>query len=427
MTNAMSILLVGSCESHDWTSDQPFETDGKSNVHYCEDPANVLESVVMENPDLCLIGSVGSETLDLIKTFADAREAGVRIPIVPILREDQLVHRDFLIASGATTPILDDPSLPNAISLVTDHANDRRAADQKHREEKETLIKQLLDMRDAQERLNDQSIKLVELAEELEESKTELEQLNSEKNKLFSIIAHDLRAPFNAILGYTETMVHLGESLDADRLRNYAGTTHEAAQSVFKLMETMLDWARMQMDRVEPNIKPVELSPLLKATTDVYGKIAREKGIRLSADFPKIRASCDAGMVDTVLRNLLNNAIKFTRSGGRVDVGIRESATFDPHHLEIYVSDTGLGMSPERVSKCFQMSEDIKTPGTNGEAGTGLGLLLCKDLVQKNHGKISVTSELGVGTEFVFTLPRLDRTPVRPTMHDDESLSYSLH
>ena len=407
----VSVLIVGSCRSHDWHGEMPFGPDSApSRVVRCQDPANALERLVLDNPDLCLIGSNVLDTPSLCKVLLEAREAGIGIPIIPVLRADQARDKHLITASGAMTPILDDAALPSILPLLTQQAAQRAQQMAQHREEKEALIKQLLDMRDAQERINDQSEQLVMIAEELELSKMALERLNSEKNKLFSIVAHDLRSPFNAILGYTEMMVAMADSMDRDRLIDYAATTHEAAGNVFKLMETMLDWARLQMDRIDTVPKPTELKDLLDQTVLVYGKIATEKGIGLTAHLWPIQAHCDPGMIDTVVRNLVNNAVKFTPSGGTIEVGLRE--TDDANRIEVYVKDTGLGLSPERLQKLFVLSEDVRTPGTAGEAGTGLGLLLCKDLVEKNGGRLVVTSEEGVGTEFSFSLPRCFPEPV---------------
>jgi len=230
----------------------------------------------------------------------------------------------------------------------------------------------------------------------------ELELLNRQKDRFFSIIAHDLRSPFNALMGFSSHLVDKADRLSADQVKEFSGYVHQSAEQVFKLLENLLDWARLQMERVEHNPVSFNVPEIVRRTVDVLGPVAEGKNIRLIDDTSDLQTYADPDMIDTVIRNLVNNAIKFTPE----NVSITVSATRKETHIEINVADTGIGIDEARISDMFSLAQTSNsTSGTAGEAGTGLGLILCKELVERNNGEIHIASQSGVGTDISIMLP----------------------
>ncbi len=239
--------------------------------------------------------------------------------------------------------------------------------------------------------------------EEIETQRDELEKMNEQKDKFFSIIAHDLKGPFNALLGYSSILETMAKTSDAESVIEYAATVHESGKRVFELLENLLDWSRLQMGKMDIDLAPVELVKMLGGNIALFTQIAEEKGVQLIDDGRQpLLALADDAMLDTTLRNLIVNAIKFTKPGGTVTV---KTAQYDDW-IDIDVVDTGVGMSPNKVDRLFQLDQKTSTVGTAGEIGTGLGLHLCKELTEKQNGKIDVNSIEGQGTTFTISLPK---------------------
>jgi signal transduction histidine kinase len=280
----------------------------------------------------------------------------------------------------------------------------------------EDLIYELFELRDTKERLEVQGAENARMAEELAlvkadlegalaqvmRQKEELERLNREKDRLFSIVSHDLRGPFTALMGLTKLMVAAGDGLEKAQLMAQAGRVHEAAERILALIENLLDWSRLQMDRVKVEPAPFELQALARKNVDLFAPIAAQKGVVLASEVPAgLRAFADAATIDTVIRNLVNNAVKFTPEGGCVTISGRD----DGPMVAVTVRDTGVGMTPEQLDHLFDLGKENTTRGTRGEKGTGLGLLLCKELVDRNGGALQVESEAGTGSRFTVFLP----------------------
>lgn len=395
----INVIVVGDIPDVDWSL-PALGLDGPTEIHVetAASSDEALESIVVINHDLCFIGG-NVETARAI--LSDLAQAGLKTRVVPVVTERNVGDRRALRALGAMTVIDSDEHFPFIVPHLVAGAIERKAEALRYRDEREGLIRQLLDLRDEQERIDEQSSQLVEMAEDLQISKETLERLNSEKNRLFSIIAHDLRSPFNSILGYAELLATTADQLSPDQVKQYAEAAHLAASNVFKLMQTLLEWARLQMDHVDFEPRKVALRDLTEDTLKVYENIAHRKGIEMDFAVGDAHAYCDPGMIETVIRNLVNNAVKFTRNGGTV----RLTAGHDNDAIVFAIHDDGVGMTEEQVAKCFSISGNIKTTGTSGETGTGLGLLMCKDLVEKNGGRIQVDSTVGSGTTFTFTVP----------------------
>lgn len=237
---------------------------------------------------------------------------------------------------------------------------------------------------------------------ELKEKSDQLAKLNASKDKFFSIISHDLRNPLNVILGYSETLEYEFKDEYDDRIIPHIQGLREAADKLYTLLENLLTWARIQQGEMiyAPNVW--NLNDVVTESIELLLIQARQKQITLCHTVaPEIEVYADFHMLCAILRNLLSNALKFTTHGGRVEVAARFSASY----VEVAVSDTGMGIQQEDIPKLFRIDVRYTHIGTAGEEGTGLGLSLCKELVEKNAGTIWVESEVGKGTTFYFTLP----------------------
>ncbi len=235
----------------------------------------------------------------------------------------------------------------------------------------------------------------------IEAHRDALEELNQQKTRLFSIIAHDLRNPFNSLLGNAEMMTRLGDKLSPEQLTANAEAIHESGRRLFDLLENLLEWARSQMDQVVFEPQSIDLDALVQRNIDLLRPAAEAKNIRLDTDVPPMAVRADSHMLDTVLRNLLGNAVKFSEEAGRVSVSARDEGAW----IELKVADSGVGMAPDELKNLFQSEFTHSTEGTRGESGTGLGLLLCKDFVERHGGTIAAESSPGRGSTFRVRLP----------------------
>jgi len=236
----------------------------------------------------------------------------------------------------------------------------------------------------------------------LEENEAQLRELNATKDKFFSIIAHDLKSPFSGILGFSKLLIEKIQKKDYEAIEKYAGIIQSSSQRAMDLLMNLMQWSQSQTGKMEFNPGQVDIVELVNTITKLFTDSAIQKSITISKKLPdNIQVSGDIDMISTILRNLISNAIKFTHPGGTITI----SAEQQKNELMICVSDKGVGIQKENINKLFLIEESISTPGTQKEKGTGLGLILCKEFVEKHGGKIWVESELGKGSNFKFTLP----------------------
>ncbi|MBF0452631.1 MAG: hybrid sensor histidine kinase/response regulator [Candidatus Magnetomorum sp.] len=229
---------------------------------------------------------------------------------------------------------------------------------------------------------------------------------NATKDKFFSIIAHDMRSAFTPMVGYSDLLIRAAEELENAKILKYSENMQMMIENAHKLFKNLLDWARIQRGAMEYKPNHFDLYSLGMSNVVFLMNPAKQKNIEIKFEMTrKTLCFADNNMVDTILRNLMTNAIKFTREGGEV----RLSSTMDEQWIEVCVSDTGVGIAPGNQEKLFTIDNKHKSAGTAGEQGTGLGLILCKELVEKNGGKIWVTSEKDNGACFRFTLQRSDK------------------
>lgn len=235
----------------------------------------------------------------------------------------------------------------------------------------------------------------------IEAQKTELEQLIQTKDRFLSIIAHDLKNPFTSLLGFADLAYNeFDEITDAEK-RSYLGIIRQSSQHIYSLLDNLLTWSRAQSGRIDFKPEPVDLSEIVETSIDVVRTSADNKQISLYTDFTRdVNVMADKNMLFTILRNLLSNAIKFTPAGGSVTV----SCNCSNGKAEVSVSDTGVGMSDEEMSRLFKIDGNLKNTGTNNETGTGLGLILCQEFMNLHKSKIVARSTAGKGSTFSFTL-----------------------
>lgn len=238
----------------------------------------------------------------------------------------------------------------------------------------------------------------------MKESELRLQELNAAKDKLFSIIAHDLKSPFNSILGFSDILLERTQENDYEGLAEYAEIIRDSAQHAMDLLMNLLDWSLSQTGRMEFNPTRLNIGELISEATKLLTNIVQQKSIGLTIELPSEgMAFADRKMIGTILRNLLSNAIKFTHPGGRIIIHADKKLG----EWVISVSDNGVGITEDSIQKLFRIDENNTTPGTQNEKGTGLGLMLCNEFVEKHGGKIWVESEVDKGSTFYFSIPNL--------------------
>lgn len=237
----------------------------------------------------------------------------------------------------------------------------------------------------------------------IKEAERQLEALNATKDKFMSIISHDLKSPFNTILGFSDMLI---DKLKTDNLEQYqslAETIKDSSYNAFKLLENLLQWSRAQIGKIDFNPVTLPLNSLAYEAITLTAENAKKKKIELLNEVPKsINAEADENMLNTVLRNLISNAIKFTPRGGTVKVKAQPEGA----NVRISVADTGVGMKQSQIDNLFRINKKVSTFGTEQEQGTGLGLLICNEFVEKHGSRLTVNSEVNKGTEFSFYLKK---------------------
>jgi len=255
-------------------------------------------------------------------------------------------------------------------------------------ENKKTLEKEVAERKKAEERI-------IRFAEELQE-------INTSKDKFFSILAHDLKSPFHYLLGYSDLLKNEYPTLSDEDRKKFIGIIHSNSQRLYNLLENLLEWSRLQTGRIEFEMEVFDLARELKQLSETVRASANHKNLTLDASgFDQAIIKADRNMIRSAMHNMLTNAIKYTPDGGTVSVKTQSGDT----HVEICIQDSGIGMTPEEVSKLFRIDVSFSRPGTNKEPGTGLGLILTKEFIEKNNGKLFVDSMPDKGSLFRVTLP----------------------
>ena len=265
-----------------------------------------------------------------------------------------------------------------------------------HHEEVLARVATHLTMRRMQQQLREQHLLL-------QEKHAQLQAINASKDKFFSIISHDLRSPLSAVLTGLRMLTDSKNDLSGDEQQEIIHDARDTTERLYALLENLLAWARIQRGVMEFTPRPLDMRPLLDQNARLFAANAAQKRIAICQTVTEPILICaDRAMVDAVIRNLLSNALKFTEAHGTITI----SASQRDDAVEVAIADSGVGMSAETLAKLFRLDVRYDQPGTAGEKGTGLGLNVCKEFVEKNNGTILVESVPGTGTTFCMRFPK---------------------
>jgi signal transduction histidine kinase len=268
-------------------------------------------------------------------------------------------------------------------------------------EQNEVLMAQAENLSETNTLLEERHQIIEEQAEELSASNDKLTILNATKDKFFSIIAHDLKNPFNSIMGFCEILSLHYEKMDDIKRKQLIGVVYESSNNLFKLLENLLQWARSQTGDIKYEPEEFILNELINTNISLLENLILEKNLEIKQNpESKIKIFADINMINTVIRNLISNAIKYTETGS-ISIDVFQ----DNVETKVNIIDTGIGISNDKLDKIFDVMSSKSTNGTRGESGTGLGLIICKEFIERHGGKIWVESTVGKGSNFKFTLP----------------------
>jgi len=236
----------------------------------------------------------------------------------------------------------------------------------------------------------------------------ELENLNEQKDRFFSFVAHNLKNPFNTIMGFAQLMQRFSDEKDIEKAKQYSGLIYNLSSQVQKVLSNLLEWSRLQRRNNDFKSEIIEIKSLVKDVLEMNTKEAAIKDIHIDMNIGEHQlALADRSMITTVIQNLVNNAIYFTPQSGRIEISSLEKDSF----LEISIEDTGDGMSDEKIKQLFRF-DSFNSPGSqSNEGSSGLGLIICKEMINKHGGDIYATSTPGKGSRFSFTLPAVKGKP----------------
>lgn len=264
------------------------------------------------------------------------------------------------------------------------------------------LISQHIEIQEAFSNLSEKNI-------QIEKQKHQLLELNATKDKFFSIIAHDLINPFSFLMGYSSLLYEKFDTYTPMELKEMIGHLNHTSKQTYDLLQNLLQWSRAHSRRLENKPIKIKLVEIVLNNLALTKNNSLDKNIEISHYIPEnLCVFVDYNMINTVLRNLISNAIKFTPNGGKITISLDEmgkSSSLDDKFVIITVTDTGVGISPEKISKLFKIEENTTTLGTKNERGTGLGLILCNEFVEMMGGEIWIESEIGTGSKFYIKIP----------------------
>ncbi len=315
--------------------------------------AQALEFIKKKKPDLILLDIMMPE-MDGFEVLKRLKQDGLDMPVI------------FLSAKNKTEDVIAGLEL-GAVDYVTKPFN---------RKELMTRVNTHL---------------------ELKAAKDELKQSNATKDKFFSIVAHDLGNVFSGLIGLSNLLI----TKEVNDAKTFLPMIKQSSEMGYNLLRNLLEWSRIQTGKMKANPRKLDLKPLIYQNTSVLKSQTSAKQIKIISEIDNTLVFADEHMLDTIIRNLLSNAIKFTPNKGTIEISYKR----EDEWIEISISDTGVGIAPENIEKLFRLDVSYSTHGTSNEKGTGLGLILCKEFVEKNGGTIWVESEEGKGSQFYVRLP----------------------
>jgi len=263
-------------------------------------------------------------------------------------------------------------------------------------------------LEDVNEQLVIEVIERKKTEEKLREQQGMLSELNATKDKFFSILARDLRNPFNNIFGFAKLIADNLETLEPEKIKYHLDYIISTSKQMNSLMENLLVWSKTQIGKMSYNPQKILLKPTLMEQITIYNSSIKQKNISVDIQIPdELNLTMDLNMLMIILRNLLSNAVKFNREGGfiKITCNIIENEQIGNKMVEVCFEDGGIGIEAKLLPEIFKIESHSSHIGSSGQSGSGLGLIICKELVGLNHGKISVESEIGIGSKFCFCIP----------------------
>lgn len=312
----------------------------------------------------------------------------------------------FSLALGYRIKLLQEEKFVYQNKILSQEISMKQNLETKVGERTEELIKISEELDTTNKELRVQIKEKDKAFDALKKSDIELQESNNSKDKFFSIIAHDLKSPFNSILGFMGILKNQYSEYGEEEKIKMIDMVYKSAHRTYSLLENLLIWSRTQTNNVKYFPQKIDVITILNENIQLSENFAKNKNIKLNLNIEKpLEIYGDVEMTNVILRNLISNAIKFTNKGGVVTISADYYGQNSENKIKISVKDTGVGINKENIERLFLISHNISTPGTNNEKGTGLGLILCKEFVKIHQGKIWVESEVGKGSVFHFTLP----------------------
>lgn len=340
------------------------------------------------NCNICELRLAIIETLKTGKPIANIEHKAY------VIENNQIKEKFFLVSTSRIT----NDSENNVIISLLD-ITERKELEQ----EQQKLYNELKVSRDLLEANLEQKNSLIM---QLEQTQKHLIQLNAEKDKFFSIIAHDLKNPFALLKNQAEELKNNLDYLNFEDIKTAVDDIYETTHTISKLLQNLLDWSRVKLGKLNLNKTEFDFFEIVYNTIYILGKLADAKKIAIFNKIePNTIINADQYMISTVVRNLISNAIKYTNEGGTISVYANYFQVGDIKYLKVTIEDTGVGIEPSKLNELFSIESKTTTPGTHNETGTGLGLILCKEFIEKHGGIIWAESTVGEGSRFYFSIP----------------------
>ncbi len=379
------------------------------------------EEIILEALEEQLNNTFGSEYdietsdsgEDAIDFFKELKKEGINVPVVisdyimPGMKGDQVLKEIHELSPGSLKILLTGQASIDGITNAINNAKLYRYIAKPWDKDDLVLtvkeaIKSFLQERKIRKQ-NEELIKLnASLEDKVEQRTKELSIANASKDKFFSIIAHDLKSPFNALFGLTDFLIGSWDEIDeATKLELITDLQH-SSKVTYNLLQNLLEWSRSQTGNIKIEAVEFDAAEVIAENVDILEGQADNKQIKVENGVQeKTVCYADVNMISTVFRNIISNALKFTHKKGKIEIGVAKT----PSHNKFFVKDNGIGMNEDTLSKLFKITEKVKRNGTANEEGTGLGLILCKEFIEKNKGSIRVESTVNEGTSFYITVP----------------------
>lgn len=383
----------------------------------CVDDEEIILDALQEQLVSCFGDEYNIETADsgedALEYFKELLSEGQQVPVIisdyimPGIKGDELLKEIHELSPGSLKILLTgQASIEGITNAINDAQLYRYIAKPWDKDDLVLTVKEAIKSFFQEIKIRNHNKELRRLNASLEDQvikrTKELHLANAAKDKFFSIIAHDLKSPFNALLGLSEIMIENWSILPDEDKMEYTKDIHNASKNTYNLLKNLLEWTRSQTGRIKVEASEFFPAGIVEENLKILIQHANSKRITIKNNVnEEFCCFADKNMMSTVFRNLISNAIKFTKPEGKIIISAQESGDF----YSFSITDDGIGMDEETQKELFSLSNKSQRTGTSQESGTGLGLILCKEFVEKNGGEISVKSKTNEGSTFYFTLP----------------------